>query len=135
MSKSNFNEYRFKGFEVKDRSNKYLKISTRINDTEDKVIVRYSTDQVFVTPYGYGLRIDHDKGIWLKPWQVSEVWDENLGISVYEIVLDKNFTKVATFQEDESIQGDDDFDYANIWESMKAVAEEQEETVALWAKK
>lgn len=132
MIKLNLNEFRFKGFQVSDRSNKYYRINSRINDAEDKVIVRYSTEQVFQTAYGFGLRLDHDKGIWLKDWQVSKVWDETLSDFVYEIVLDKIFTKVANFEENDDIQGD--YDFSNIWESMKAVAKEQAQTPVIWAK-
>lgn len=128
---SNFNEYRFKNFKVGEKSNKYLSIDSRINTTEDKVIVRFAENQVFETPYGYGLRLDHDKGIWLKQWQVSKVWDEEIGF-VMEIVLDKKFTKVVDFKEDEDTAGD--YDYDNIWKSMMEVAEEQSKTPVIWAK-
>ena len=131
MSK-NFNEFRLKGFEVSDRSNKYWRINSRINETEDKIIVRYAVEQVFLTRYGYGLRLGETKGIWLKDWQVSKVWDETLGF-VYEIVLDKNFTVVADFKED-SDYCDEDYDFSNIWESLKEVAEDQEVTPVFWAK-
>lgn len=133
MTKSNFNEFRFKGFEVSDRSNKYWKINSRINETGDKIIVRYAVEQCFETAFGYGLRLGATKGIWLKAWQVSKVWDETLSAFVYEIVLDENFTKVAEFKYNDDYD-DFDYDFSNIWESMKAVAKEQEITPVIWAK-
>lgn len=148
-NKNNFNEFRFNGFKVSDRSNKYWRINSRINETGDKIIVRYCTNQVFSTAFGYGLRIDHDKGVWLKQWQVSKVWDETLGDFVYEIVLDKAFTKITNFKEDDDILvsanskdpdalkacvDDDGIIHGKEWDYLTEVAKEQTTTPVIWAK-
>lgn len=132
MGKANFNEFRFKGFEYNENAtNKYINIKSRINDDKTKIIVRYSLNQVFETPYGYGLRLDHNKGVWLKNWQVSKVWDEEFNEYQAEIVLDKNFTALAEFKESDDIHGD--YDFSNIWESLMSLAEEQDGMVR-WKK-
>ena len=102
-----------------------------LTTTKTKIIVRYSLNQVFETPYGYGLRLDHNKGVWLKNWQVSKVWDEEFNEYQAEIVLDKNFTALAEFKENDDIHGD--YDFSNIWESLMNLAEEQDGMVR-WKK-
>lgn len=132
--KGDFNDYRFRGFKIEHSSNKYDRIRGRINSTKDKVIVRYDPDQCFETPYGYGLRLNENKGIWLKPWQVSDTWDESLGAFVREIVLDKNFCKVVDFKENPDYQNDD-YHFDNVFDDFIKIAKEQSEEPVRWKKK
>lgn len=129
MSKKDFNNFRFSGFDVYNRSNKYLSTKNRINNDETKAIIRIADVHIFKTQYGYGLIIDANHIVWLKEWQVSDNW---FGI---EILLDKNYFNVKESKKEFSDFFVDDENSMNSWEKVLDVARAQNEcTSVAWAK-
>lgn len=83
MSKD-FNEFRFRGLDYKEKSNKYWTMK-RVSDDETKIVVKTVTDQIVKTRYGYALILDDKHVVFLKDWQVS---DNYYGV---EVLLTKEY--------------------------------------------
>ena len=127
MSKKEFNNFRFEGFNVVDKSNQYWTIG-RVNNTETKIIIKVDGSHLFTTKYGYGMKLDATHTLFLKEWQVSSNYFGN------EVVLDRNYFEVKTW-------GDWSNDFENNEEALNFdfyvnIAKEQEANgnKVLWAK-
>ena len=106
--------------EVKHTSNKYFKFNHVISDDEIIII----TNNVKFVKDSPVLVVDNNKVVYLKDWNVAEVRNYNKDIYSYAVKLNRKYWK------------DMCFDKADTFDSLKAVAEMQNDTeIALgWGK-
>jgi hypothetical protein len=136
---NSFANFLFEGFELKNSSNKYLRIAP-INETKTKVILSIPTDTLFHTKYGAGVRLTPDTIIWVKSWQFSEVnvavyggenEDEVLGYArTYSVVFDKAFTKISQNTSDleaAALEYNKEVTDENLWDTLLEIAAQEEE--------
>lgn len=98
MSTKSFNEYRFKGFNFKDHSNKYWEFEKQVNDDESKVLIKINPDNAFSFMGrngwdNYVLKLDREHCLFLKNWQYFD------GFYGTYVLLDKKYFKVADAKE------------------------------------
>lgn len=85
--KKDFNEYRFKGLNHREYSNKYMTMD-RVSEDKKKIVVKVGEDHLLQTRFGYALILDDKHVVFLKDWAV----DSNYYGS--EVLLDQNFFNV-----------------------------------------
>lgn len=71
---TDFNSYRFDGFEYRDSSNKYFEFQSQINNDASKALIRISPESVFSYrredgEIAYVFKIDRKHCLFLKRWQ------------------------------------------------------------------
>lgn len=125
MTKQSFNDFRFKGFNYKDHSNKYWKFDSQVNADESKVLIRIDDSNVF-SYFGnngwkvYVLKLDRNHCVFMKHWQYFE------GYYGTYILLDKNYYHVVDAKEpfeDMAEEGS-----MNTWEEVLALAKDQDKS-------
>lgn len=125
MTKQNFNDFRFKGFNYEDHSNKYWKFSSQVNADESKVLIRIDDSNVF-SYYGdngwkvYVLKLDRNHCVFMKHWQYFD------GFYGTYILIDKNYYHVVDAKEpfeDMAEEGS-----MNTWEEVLALAKAQDKS-------
>lgn len=94
MTTKDFNEFRFKGLNYNKFSNKYLTMR-RVNDTEDKIVVKVGDNHILTTKFGYALILDYNHVVFLKDWQVDQNYFGN------EVLLDKKYFIIKEWGEHE----------------------------------
>lgn len=115
MSKTNFNEFRFSGLNMKDMSNKYFTME-RVSDDETKIVVKVSDSHLVKTKYGYALILNCNHVVFLKEWQVSSNYFGN------EVLMTKEYFNVKEWGSFDDFDNDD----ANLsWDSWLSTAKEQ----------
>lgn len=131
---------RFEGLGYEE-TNKYGQLTKRVSDDESKIVVNISRNQIFLTRYGYGLKVGHDKVVWLKGWQAFTVADwyaTEMTAHSYQVVLSKeNYIVKQSTREFDDIEvgdcaSDSDFEKANgyhSWEDMVDLAKRQEAVI------
>lgn len=123
-TKTKFNDFRFKGFEMKRKSNKYITATSRVNDDATKIIVRVADEHLLETRYGYALILDRNHVVFVKHWQVSVNFYGN------EVVLDKKYFNVKEWGDfKEFTENKDELS----WESWLNTAIAQQNTAVRWA--
>lgn len=85
--KKDFNEFRFKGLNYKEISNKYYTMN-RLNEDETKIVVKVGDSHLQETKYGYALILDCNHVVFLKSWQVSRNYFGN------EVILTEEYFNV-----------------------------------------
>lgn len=85
--KKNFDEFRFKGLNYRQTSNKYLTMN-RVSDDEDKIVVRFDDSHIIPTRYGYAIVVGYNKVVFVKDWQVNRNFYHK------EVLFDKNYFNV-----------------------------------------
>ncbi len=91
--KSNFNDFRFAGFNYMNWSNKYLIVKERVASDKKRIIVKVSENQLVKTQYGYALILDASRVVFLKDWQV------NINFYGVEVILDEKYFNVKEWGE------------------------------------
>ncbi|MGL5899423.1 MAG: hypothetical protein ACRCZW_07120 [Lactobacillaceae bacterium] len=123
MTKQSFNDFRFKGFDYEDQSNKYWKFGSQVNDDESKALIRIDENNVF-SYYGnngwkvYVLKLDRNHCVFIKHWQHFD------GFYGTYILIDKNYYHVVDAKEpfeDMAEEGS-----MNTWEEVLALAKAQD---------
>lgn len=71
---TDFNSYRFDGFEYRDSSNKYFEFQSQINNDASKALIRIRPESVFSYrredgEIAYVFKIDRKHCLFLKRWQ------------------------------------------------------------------
>lgn len=84
---NDFNEFRFRGLNAMQDSNKYITME-RINDKEDKIVVKVGDNNLIKTAYGYALVLNKKYVVFLKDWQVSQNYYGN------EVLLTKKYWNI-----------------------------------------
>ena len=115
--------------EVKHTSNKYFKFNHVISDDEIIIV----TNNVKFIKGNPVLVIDNNKVVYLKEWNVAEVRNYNKDLYAFAVKLNRKYWKEYTFKNDFD---DMCFEQADTFDSLKAVAEMQNDTeIALgWGK-
>lgn len=107
-------------------SNQYFRFNHVINDEE--III--STNNIRVWKDNYVLIIGNNKVVYLKYWQVRQVKSWDLGENSYLVKLNKNyFRPYETKFEIEDVC----FEKEDTFETLKAVAMQQDKTNLKWA--
>lgn len=114
---ANFNEYRFGGLDLRNKSNKYFTMN-RVNEEETKIVVKVSDSHLLKTKYGFALILDCNHVVFIKDWQVDQNYYGN------EVLLTKEYFNVKEW-------GDfsDEFDSIEenlCWETWLNTAKEQD---------
>lgn len=132
----NFYATMYEGLGFEEASNKYCEITKRVSDDENKVLINVSSNQVFSTQYGYGLKVGKNKVVWLKSWQVLKVadWWQTEMTRGYQVMLNKEYyiAKDSTREFDIEVgdcESDSSFEKENKyhgWEDMVNIAKAQE---------
>lgn len=65
-----FNQFRFEGLSLTEKSNKYLTMN-RFNEDETKIVVKIGEEHLKSTQYGYALILDNETVVFLKEWQIN----------------------------------------------------------------
>lgn len=131
----------YDGLGFEEASNKYCEITKRVNDDETKVLINISSNQVFLTQYGYGLMVGKTKVVWLKSWQVISVADwfkTDMTRGCYQVMLNKEYYNVKDSTREFNIEvgdcaSDSEFEKVNgyhSWEDMVDTAKRQESLLA-----
>lgn len=94
MSKKDFNEFRFSGLNHNKLSNSYFTMK-RVNEAEDKIVVKVGDSHLVQTKFGYALILDCNHVVFLKNWQVDQNHFGN------EVLLDKKYFIVKEWGEHE----------------------------------
>lgn len=81
---SKFNDFRFAGLNLRDKSNKYFTMD-RVSADESKIVVKVADEHLLQTKYGYALILDCSHVVWLKNWQVDRNYYGN------EVLLTKEY--------------------------------------------
>ena len=68
--KKDFNEYRFKELNYRNKSNKYLTMD-RVSADETKIVVKVGDSHIIETRFGFALILDEKHVVFLKNWQVD----------------------------------------------------------------
>lgn len=84
--KKEFNDFRFEDLNYANISNKYFTMD-RVNENEDKIVVKVGEEHLLKTKFGYALILDLYHVLFLKDWQVDENYFGN------EVLLTKEFFK------------------------------------------
>lgn len=124
--KREFNQFRFQGLNYQSYSNKYYTMN-RVNDTEDKIVVKVADAHLIPTRYGYALILDRTHVVFLKDWAVSRNWFGN------EVLLTKEYFNVKEWGDHEDFADDE----KNLdWNTWLEVAKEQQksENLVKWEK-
>ena len=124
--KREFNDFRFQGLNYQSYSNKYYTMN-RLNETEDKIVVKVADAHLIPTRYGYALVLDRTHVVFLKDWAVSCNWFGN------EVLLTKQYFVVKEWGEHEEFSDNE----KNLdWNTWLEVAKEQQknDNIVKWAK-
>lgn len=68
--KKDFNEYRFKELNYRNKSNKYFTMD-RVSADETKIVVKVGDSHIIETRFGFALILDEKHVVFLKNWQVD----------------------------------------------------------------
>lgn len=124
-AKTKFNDFRFEGFELKRKSNKYFSLTSRVNNNESKIVVNVADEHLLETKYGYALILDKNHVVFVKDWQVSANFYGN------EVVLDKKYFNVKEWG---NFSNFTEVPENLTWESWLNTAIAQQNTEVRWAK-
>lgn len=113
--KSDFNKFRFEGLNYRDKSNKYLTMN-RVNDAEDKIVVKVNDEHLLKTTYGYALILNAENVVFIKDWQVDSNFYGN------EVLLNKEYFNVKKWGDFGDFGFDED---ALDWGFWLSTAKEQ----------
>lgn len=87
QKKKSFNDFRFDGLNKRRESNKYWTMD-RVNESEDRIVIRVADEHLLETRYGYALILDRNHVVFVKDWQVSINYFGN------EVVLSKDYFNI-----------------------------------------
>lgn len=121
--KGSFNDFRFEGLNVKKVSNNYITMN-RVNQAEDRIVVRVGDNHLEKTPYGYALVLDKKNVVFVKDWQVSKNYYGN------EVMLTKQYFKPREWGEHNAFSSVNTSEHK--WESWVKTAKQQKETEVKW---
>lgn len=105
--KASLRDWLFSGLNVNSASNKYYS-SNRVNEEENKIIVKVSDEHIIPTKYGYALILDRTHVVFVKDWAVDRNWFGN------EIMLTEQYFNVKEWGEHDEFSDNNealDFDY------------------------
>ncbi len=124
--KASFRDWLFSGLNVNSASNKYYSLN-RVNDEENKIIVKVSDSHIIPTKYGYALILDRTHVVFLKDWAVESNWYSN------EVMLTKQYFNVKAWGEhDEFSDNNEALDF-NHWLDVAKV-QQQAQNYVRWRK-
>lgn len=107
-------------------SSKYFEIEKQVIDEDNIIIFTNNVTAVKGSPV---LIVDNNKAVYLKDWQLAGVGikDENgqYIADTYAVKINRNYFKAYTFKSDFNNVS---FDEQDTFDSLKALAEEQEKT-------
>lgn len=118
--KKDFNEFRFAGLNMRDKSNKYLTMD-RVSADETKIVVKVADSHILPTKYGYALILDENHVVFLKSWQVSSNYFGN------EVLLNKEFFQVKEWGDFSNEFGSNEENL--IWDTWVEIAKDQDALV------
>jgi hypothetical protein len=93
-------DVQFKGFEIKEQSNKYFTTTSRVTEDKERIIVNIDEEHLIKTKFGYALILDNKNVVFVKEWQV-----EIAGLGC-EVILDKNYFNVKKWGNHEEFDND-----------------------------
>ena len=123
----NFNDFRFEGLNYKNASNKYWTMN-RINETEDRIIVKVASEHLIQTRFGYALILDKTHVVFLKEWAVSCNWFGN------EVLLTKQYFNVKEWGEHNEFEENEENLSWNAWIKVAKEQQKNEENPVKWEK-
>lgn len=124
--KNDFNNFRFEGLNFFDMSNKYYSMN-RINENEEKIVVKVADSHLLKTKFGYALILDFNHVVFLKEWQVNRNFYGN------EVILIKEFFSVKEWGEHTDFFTEEENYNFQTW--LDAAKEQQKHnTIVKWAK-
>lgn len=112
------------GYEMK--SNKYFTFKNVINDDECILI----TNNIKVVKGSYALIVDNNKAVFLKDFQIKQVYNYFNDLSAFAIKLNRKYFKTYTFQNDFE---DMYFEKEETFDDLMKAAKEQEIANNKWA--
>lgn len=121
--KSNFNDFRFEGLNVKKESNNYITME-RVNPEKDRIVVKVGDNHLKKTPYGYALVLDEKNVVFVKDWQVSQNYYGN------EVVLTKQYFKPREWGNHSEFSGINKENHN--WSTWLKTAQSQKNTKVKW---
>lgn len=116
--KSSKNYTKFEGLNYKHLSNKYLTMN-RVSQDNNKIVVKFASDHLLKTKYGYALILNRTHVVFLKEWQVN--------ISYYgiEVLLERETFNVKEWGEFSDF--DDTTDLLSF-DNLVEIAKQQDNT-------
>lgn len=125
MRKRDFNAFRFEGLNHRDISNNYWTMN-RVNELEDRVVVKVSDDHLIKTRHGYALVLDKEHVVFLKNWNVSKSYYGN------EVMLTKAFFNVKKWGTHDAFASVIEENHS--YDTWVEIAKGQKETDVKWSK-
>ena len=119
---NDFNEFRFSGLNAMQDSNKYITMN-RINNEEDKIVVKVGENSLIKTAYGYALILNRKNVVFLKDWQVSQNYYGN------EVLLTKKYWNIKEWGNHELFSESEEQLSFNSWIN---IAKEQLNNKVKW---
>lgn len=113
---SKFDQFRFEGLKVRDRSNKYYELN-RVSGEGAKIIVKVDDSHLLKTRYGYALILDDRHVVFVKDWQVEQNFYGN------EVLLNKEYFNVKKWGQHEDFSPNSE---NHKWETWVRIARKQE---------
>lgn len=119
--KKGFFDFIFEGLDWEQKSNNYVTCK-RVNEAEDKIVIKVGENQIYKTMYGYALILDVNHVVYLKDWQVS---DNYFG---KEVVLDKKYFNLKKTTKDLSCDFAENEELLKF-ENLVKIAKEQDSLI------
>ena len=119
--------YKYKGFgseQIQRVSNKYNELKgNHVSKDGNNAVVNISGEHVFRTQYGYGVIVDAEHTVFVKPWQV---WGQNRANQGYVINFNKDYYNVKKYGDHSDKFSSDSKSALTSFDKVAKLAKEQE---------